>query len=157
VAILLRIPCIQAVTSAVFSTSSAISARTSATIVLSTKVGPAVDCVEPTIRNSNLLPVNAKGEVRLRSVQSFGRGGRLEIPSLSWPPCFDVFAPSAASCSKMSVSWSPRKIETIAGGASLAPSRCSLPALATLARNSLAYLSTALTTAQSTTKKTMLS
>ena len=36
----------------------------------------------------------------------------------------------------MSVSMSPRKIEMIAGGASLAPSRWSLPALAMLARSS---------------------
>jgi hypothetical protein len=36
----------------------------------------------------------------------------------------------------MSVSMSPRKIDRIAGGASFAPSRWSLPALAMLARSS---------------------
>ena len=43
----------------------------SATIVFSTMFGDAMESEEPTIRNSNLLPVNANGEVRLRSVASF--------------------------------------------------------------------------------------
>jgi hypothetical protein len=38
---------------------------------------------EPTIRNSNLLPVNAKGEVLFLSVESFGIGGRTDTPILS--------------------------------------------------------------------------
>ena len=36
----------------------------------------AVDALEPTARNSNLAPVNANGEVRLRSVASRGSFGR---------------------------------------------------------------------------------
>ena len=40
------------------------------------------------------------------------------------PPCLvDLAPPPFSSCSKMSVSWSPRKIEMIAGGASFAPRR----------------------------------
>jgi len=46
------------------------------------------------------------------------------------------FAPPFSICSKMSVSISPKKIDRIAGGASLAPSRWSFPALAMLARSS---------------------
>ena len=52
-----------------------------------------------------------------------------------------------SSCSRMSVSMSPRKIEMIAGGASLAPSRWSLPAEATEARSRSACRSTARMTA----------
>lgn len=40
----------------------------------------AMDWEEPTARNSNLLPVKAKGLVRLRSERSTGRGGREETP-----------------------------------------------------------------------------
>ena len=35
---------------------------------------------EPTIRNSNLLPVNANGEVRLRSVASLTKSGSVATP-----------------------------------------------------------------------------
>ena len=54
----------------------------SATAVLSATFGPEIDCEEPTIRNSNLLPVNANGEVRLRSVLSLGRSGSVSTPTL---------------------------------------------------------------------------
>ena len=53
----------------------------SATIVLSTIFGPEMEKVEPSIRNSNLLPVNAKGEVRLRSVESLGKCGSTFTPT----------------------------------------------------------------------------
>jgi hypothetical protein len=46
-----------------------------------------------------------------------------------------------------STSWAPRKIETIAGGASLAPRRWSLPASAMLARIRSAWALTARMTA----------
>ena len=36
----------------------------------------AMEALDPTILNSNLFPVNAKGEVRFRSVVSFGNLGR---------------------------------------------------------------------------------
>ena len=45
---------------------------------------------EPTARNSNLLPVKANGEVRLRSVASFGSSGREVTPSLTEPPFLDA-------------------------------------------------------------------
>ena len=57
----------------------------------------------------------------------------------------------------MSVSMSPRKIEMIAGGASFAPSRWSLPALAMLARSSPCHLLTARITAVQNTRNCMLS
>ena len=39
---------------------------------------------EPTMRNSNLLPVNAKGDVRLRSVVSRVKRGRTWTPNFIW-------------------------------------------------------------------------
>ena len=45
----------------------------SATAVLSTVFASEIDAAEPSIRNSNLLPVKAKGEVRFLSVVSFGK------------------------------------------------------------------------------------
>jgi len=59
---------------------SASSSRLSATIVLMTRVGDAMFCDDPTARNSNLLPVNAKGDVRLRSVLSLLTVGSEEMP-----------------------------------------------------------------------------
>ena len=85
--------------------------------------GQAMFCDEPTARNSNLLPVNANGLVRLRSPASRGSFGSTEAPMSSVPPCFVDLAAPFSSCAKMSVSMSPRKIEMMAGGASLAPSR----------------------------------
>ena len=64
----------------------AISSRLSATIVFKTTIGPATDWLDPTARNSNLLPVKANGLVRLRSPGSRGRVGRTETPILSSPP-----------------------------------------------------------------------
>ena len=52
----------------------------------------------------------------------------IATPTDSTPGCLVLFAPPLAICSKMSVSWSPRKMEMMAGGASFAPSRWSLPA-----------------------------
>ena len=40
----------------------------------------AVESEEPTMRNSNLLPVKAKGEVRFRSVASFLIRGTVGTP-----------------------------------------------------------------------------
>ena len=39
-----------------------------------------MDWEEPSMRNSNLLPVKAKGEVRLRSVVSFWMSGSADTP-----------------------------------------------------------------------------
>ena len=74
---------------------------------------------EPGIRNSNLFPVNANGDVRLRS------------------SLVSVFSPDSASgleslplimASTTVLSLCPRYMEMIAGGASLPPSLWSLPA-----------------------------
>ena len=88
------------------------------------------------MRNSNLFPVKAKGEVRLRSVVS-----RLKRGSTSAPRrilCFSVpaYGLSVSMASNTALSSSPRKMEMTAGGASLAPRRWSFPAEATLSRSS---------------------
>ena len=92
-------------------------------IVFIATSGPAIDWFDPTARNSKRLPVKANGLVRLRSPASLGSGGSTSTPTVSVPFEIDEFAPPALICWKTSVSWSPRKIEMIAGGASLAPRR----------------------------------
>ena len=92
--------------------------------------------LDPTARNSNLLPVKAKGLVRLRSVASFSMRGRLPMPRSM---IFWLEASAAAPfsmASRMWFSWAPRKADMMAGGASLAPRRWSLPAKAMEARSS---------------------
>ena len=93
-----------------------------ATMVLSTMFGPETENEEPRVLNSNLLPVKANGLVLLRSVVSFANEGRTWTPS----SMLALEAPSAllpaAMDSMISVSSSPRNMDTIAGGASLAPS-----------------------------------
>ena len=44
----------------------------------------AIELLEPSMRNSNLLPVKAKGEVRLRSVVSRKKRGSTSAPSFSF-------------------------------------------------------------------------
>ena len=87
------------------------------------------------MRNSNLLPVKAKGEVRLRSVVSLGKRGRAWTPTLKSSFSRTSQAVSFSMDSSMPVSSSPRKSESMAGGASAAPRRWSLPALATEMRS----------------------
>ncbi len=65
-----------------FSSSSAKAAKASATIVFNTMLGSATFACEPGIRNSNLLPVNANGDVRFLSVASFGNIGLSGTPIL---------------------------------------------------------------------------
>src|SRR3984885_14511630 len=108
--------------------------------------------LDETARNSNLLPVNANGLVRLRSPASRGSLGSTSTPVSSVPPCLVALAPPFSICSKMSVSMSPRDTDRIAGGASLAPSRWSFPALATLALSSPCHLLTARRTAVQNTR-----
>ena len=55
--------------------------------MFSTTSGPAIDWLEPTARNSNLLPVKANGLVRLRSPASLGSGGSVSTPIVSVPAC----------------------------------------------------------------------
>src|SRR5580692_4746526 len=109
-------------------------------MVLIVVTGPATDCPDPTARNSNRLPVKAKGLVRLRSPGSFGSFGIVSTPISRVPLLLDDFAPPALICSKTSASCSPRKTDMIAGGASFAPRRWSLLAEATQARRRLPYL-----------------
>ena len=52
----------------------------SATAVLRKKFDEAIDADDPTLRNSNLLPVKANGEVLFLSVESFGSAGNVETP-----------------------------------------------------------------------------
>src|SRR5699024_10106109 len=61
----------------VFSKRSAKRQRISATAVFRLILLQAMDCEEPSMRNSNLLPVKANGDVRLRSLVSWKNFGRL--------------------------------------------------------------------------------
>ena len=60
-----------------FSKRSAKRQRISATAVFRLILLQAMDCEEPSMRNSNLLPVKANGDVRLRSLVSWKNFGRL--------------------------------------------------------------------------------
>ncbi|MCK7469356.1 MAG: hypothetical protein MZU95_00065 [Desulfomicrobium escambiense] len=96
--------------------------RLSATMVLRIVAGKEMDCEEPTARNSNLLPVNAKGDVLLRSVLSLLRTGSFEIPRSMIASSVAFVILPFSMLSRILVSCSPRNTEMIAGGASLAPS-----------------------------------
>ena len=96
-------------------------------MVLSTTLGLAMDWEEPSIRNSNLLPVKASGEVRLRSVVSWGISGMASTPICSFFLVMSTYFVPCTMESRMAVSSSPRKMERMAGGASLPPRRWSLP------------------------------
>ncbi len=125
---------------------------------LRTTFGSAMLWLDDTARNSNLLPVKANGLVRLRSPASRGSFGSTATPISIIPPLLVVLAlPAFSTCWKMSVSWSPRKIEMIAGGASFAPRRWSLPALAMLKRSRPWNLLTARITAAQKTRNWMFS
>ena len=93
------------------------------TATFSAMFGNAMLWLAETARNSNLLPVKANGLVRLRSPASRGSLGSTDTPVSRMPPLLVVFASPFSIWPKMSVSMSPRKIERIAGGASLAPRR----------------------------------
>ena len=117
---------------------SSLSANTlsdSATALLSMMFAHAIELEEPTMRNSNLLPVKAKGEVRLRSVVSLKKRGRVGTPSYIGAFSAALYGASCSMDSSTAVSSSPRKIDTTAGGASFAPRRWSFPAVATLMRS----------------------
>ena len=86
------------------SSSVAMWSKASARMVLMVIMGPAIDCSEPGARNSNRLPVKAKGLVRLRSPGSVGRTGRVSTPISIEPFSFDEVAPPWAICSKTSAS-----------------------------------------------------
>ncbi len=82
------------------------------------------------MRNSNLLPVNANGEVRLRSVVSRGKRGRHVHAELQTIFSVPVVGASVLDGIEHAVSSSPRNMDTTAGGASFAPRRWSLLAVA---------------------------
>ncbi len=113
--------------------------------------------LEPSARNSNLLPVKAKGDVRLRSPPCIGRGGSTEAPSSRYEPGVWGSPSPVEIASKAFSSSAPRKIEMIAGGASLAPRRWSWPRLATDARSSPWCLLTAWITAAQKNRKLVFS
>ena len=93
----------------------------SAKIVLRIVFGPAIDCDEPTARNSNLFPVKANGDVLLRSVLSLEKSGTTDTPVWKRPVLMSSNSfPSTIASINLSSS-SPKNIEIIAGGASLAP------------------------------------
>lgn len=133
--------------------SSARESRDSATMVFRVIMGPAQDWAEPGARNSNLLPVKANGLVRLRSVASRGRTGSVSTPILSVSLRLPQPEEPLIIFSITSLSWAPRKMEIMAGGASFAPRRWSFPALATELRSRSLCLSTASMMAVRTVRK----
>ena len=99
--------------------------------MLSIVLGQAILAVEPNIRNSNLFPVNANGEVLFLSVVSFLNDGNT-LTSISRD--FKVSSLYGRSSSTHFNTFSksvPINIDNIAGGASFPPKRWSFPASAT--------------------------
>ena len=100
--------------------------------------------------HSRLEPLRKSGWLTYFDGKKIVRGP-LTVVGTGNTPFDDVAAPFAI-CSNTSASCSPRKIEMIAGGASLAPSRWSLVADATDTRSSPANLCTARITAAQNTR-----
>ena len=72
--------------------------------------------------------VNGSGKHNNWSVASFSKSGNVDTPVFITPPSIQVSAtPVSTNCFTTSSNCSPRKIEIIAGGASSAPRRRSLP------------------------------
>ncbi len=97
--------------------------RLSATAVFKTTLGPDTESADPGMRNSNLLPVKAKGEVRLRSVVSFTKWGNTWGPGVMATSFLASDFRSFSTISKTATRSSPINMETMAGGASLPPRR----------------------------------
>src|SRR5260221_311376 len=111
----------------------------SARIELTAIMALAQLALEPTARNSNLLPVKAKGEVLLRSVLSSSSSGMLLCRSSfrMASSCSSNLSPTLSFTSARTLlRHSPMKTEMMAGGASVASTRQSLPAPAHEAINS---------------------
>jgi hypothetical protein len=82
-------------------------------MVLIMTIGPATVCIEPGARNSNRLPVNAKGLVRLRSPGSVGRTGSVSTPiPLIFLPLAQVFTLRSCSRSPTDEAWTPAQFRT---------------------------------------------
>ena len=75
------------------------------------------------MRNSNLLPVKANGEVLFRSVVSFIKWGSTFGPAVMVTVSFASDSASASIISRTEAKSSPMNMETMAGGASLPPKR----------------------------------
>ena len=105
-----------------------------ARMVLRTVIGPEQLALDPTALNSNLLPVNANGDVLFLSVLSTSSSGICGMPRL-YPffPVIFTMSLLARSWANASLTCLPRKEDMIAGGASLAPSLWALVALRTVA------------------------
>ena len=104
---------------------------------------------EPAARNSKRFPVKAKGEVRLRSVLSCKMAGIRLIPNCNAFFSSGVSLASlrrATTSSNMWDKWRPKKMDRMAGGASLAPKRWLLPALTMEARSKSWFLYTIIST-----------
>ena len=130
--------------SSAFSRRSAASQKASATMALIVVLGEAMESEEPTVLNSNLFPVKAKGEVLFLSVASFTKSGSVDTPVASFSPFLALAAtPVSTSCFTTSSSCSPRKMEIMTGGASLAPNLLSFPTSAADWRSRSACVSTA--------------
>ena len=85
----------------------------------------------------------------MRSLSSCRRCGITGTRISSSRRAAAVLPSPQAACIRVFCSASPKKMERMAGGASLAPSRWSLPAVATVMRSSAWYSSTAVITAAS--------
>ena len=104
---------------------------------------------EPAARNSKRLPVKANGEVRLRSVVSSNISGIRPMPNFSVVFSSDVILLLLiwrAISSRMEDNCLPRKMDRMAGGASLAPRRWLFPALMMEARSRFWFLYTIIST-----------
>ncbi len=145
--------CTATLKSSAFSSTSQASEKASATIVFNTTFDCATESWEPTIRNSNLLPVNANGDVRLRSVASLRKSGSVFTPVSSICRLMECVAmPVLINCENTSSSCSPKNTDRMAGGASFAPSLWSFPTSAAEARSNSACSSTALIIQVSTSR-----
>ncbi len=66
-------------------------------MVFRTVLGQAMEALAPMARNSNLLPVNAKGLVRFLSLEWRGICGSVWAPRSSRPPCLvEVASPRSS-------------------------------------------------------------
>lgn len=100
--------------------------------MLITVLGIPIDCELPTILNSNLFPVNAKGDVLFLSVLSNGIFGNESTPSAIDGDCCastgefmqDLEKPLSRSINFSS--GAPTNTDTIVGGASFFPNLFSL-------------------------------
>ena len=92
---------------------------------------------EPAARNSNRLPVNAKGDVRFLSVLSKRMAGIRLMPNCKafFFSAVNFASPKfSATSSNMCERCPPKKMDRMAGGASAAPKRWLFPALTMEAR-----------------------